>query len=272
MAIILAVPTRNRTAPTGLLRDILAIGAAMVAVGLSFGAVAVATGLPSWSVIAMSAIVYAGGAQFVAVGLVAAGSPVGAVLAGLLINARHLPFGLALDGAVGDRWWQRLLGSHLMTDEATAFTLAQPPGYARRQAFWLAGVILFLAWNGGTWLGVLLGSRAGDPAVFGLDAAFPAGLLALLLPSLRDRDTRAAALLGIVIALLTTPLLPAGLPVLLALAGLGILLIPGMRHGGDQRRSQRHSGDQRRPERHGADQRCPERQHDGQSTAEAQSC
>ncbi|MFD6637595.1 AzlC family ABC transporter permease [Micromonospora chalcea] len=212
--------TAYRTGDARVLRDVAAIGAAMLAVGASFGAVAVAAGLPAWAALAMSAIVYAGGAQFMAVGLVVAGSPLAAVLAGLLLNARHLPFGLALGGALGSRRWQRLLGSHLMTDEATAFALARPAGPGRRRAFWLAGVLLFLAWNTGTALGVLAGGAAGDPAALGLDAAFPAGLAALLLPSLRDRETRRVALLGAGLAVLATPLLPAGLPVLLALAAL----------------------------------------------------
>ncbi|WP_189050048.1 AzlC family ABC transporter permease [Micromonospora sonchi] len=209
----------------GVLRDVAAIGAAMAAVGASFGAMAVAAGLPGWAAVAMSMLVYAGGAQFMAIGLMSAGNPVAAVLAGLLINARHLPFGLALGDAIGHRLRHRLLGSHLMTDEATAFTLARPAGAVRRRAFWLAGVLLFLAWNGGTLLGVLVGGVAGDPAAFGVDAAFPAGLIALLLPSLRDRDTRRAALGGAVVAVLTTPLLPAGLPVLLALVGPGLLAV-----------------------------------------------
>ncbi len=209
-----------------MLRDIAAIGVAMVAVGASFGAIAVAADIPTGVTIAMSTLIYAGGAQFMAVGLVAAGSPVAAVFAGLLLNARHLPFGLALGGGLGDRWRHRLIGSHLMTDEATAFALAQPEGAPRQRAFWLAGIALFLAWNLGTVLGVLLGGVVGDPARFGLDAAFPAGLLALLLPSLRDPGTRRVALAGAGIAVLATPLLPAGLPVLLALTGLALLLLP----------------------------------------------
>ncbi|BCJ61063.1 hypothetical protein Jiend_44850 [Micromonospora endophytica] len=212
-----------------MLRDVAAIGAAIVAVGASFGAMTVAAGLPGWAAVAMSVLVYAGGAQFMAIGLISAGNPVAAVLAGLLINARHLPFGLTLGDTIGHRLRHRLLGSHLMTDETTAFTLARPAGTARRQAFWLAGTLLFLAWNGGTVLGVLAGGAAGDPAVFGLDAAFPAGLMALLLPSLRDRDTRHAALVGAVVAVLTTPLLPAGLPVLLALAGPGLIALRRLR-------------------------------------------
>ena len=59
-----------------------------------------------------------------------------------------------------------------------------------------------------------------------LDAAFPAGLLALLMPSLRDRDTRLVALLGAAVAVALTPILPAGLPVLCALLGLAALFIP----------------------------------------------
>ncbi|MEU9511079.1 AzlC family ABC transporter permease [Micromonospora sp. NPDC048169] len=217
--------TAYRTGDARVLRDVAAIGAAMLAVGASFGAMAVAAGLPVWATLAMSVLVYAGGAQFMAVGLVAAGSPLAAVLAGLLLNARHLPFGLALGGALGTRRTQRLLGSHLMTDEATAFALARPAGPQRRRAFWLAGVLLFLAWNAGTALGVLAGGAAGDPAALGLDAAFPAGLAALLLPSLRDRETRRVAILGAVLAVLATPLLPAGLPVLLALAALALPLL-----------------------------------------------
>ncbi|MEV4657703.1 AzlC family ABC transporter permease [Micromonospora sp. NPDC049301] len=216
-----------------MLRDVLALGAAMIAVGASFGAVAVAAGLPVWAALMMSAVLYAGGAQFMAVGLVAAGSPLAAVLAGLLLNARHLPFGLALGDSLGPRLRHRLLGSHLLTDETTAFTLSRPAGDARRRAFWLAGTLLFLAWNAGTLLGVLAGGAVGDPAALGLDAAFPAGLIALLLPSLRDRDTRHAALSGAALAVVATPVLPAGLPVLLALAGPVVIALHRRSNPGD---------------------------------------
>ncbi|MEU5791044.1 AzlC family ABC transporter permease [Micromonospora purpureochromogenes] len=218
--------TAHRTSDARMIRDVAAIGAAMIAVGASFGAVAVAAGLPAWATVAMSAVVYAGGAQFMAVGLVAAGNPLAAVLAGLLLNARHLPFGLTLGDSLGRQRWRRLLGSHLMTDEATAFALARPAGDSRSRAFWLAGTLLFLAWNAGTLLGVLAGGAIGDPATLGLDAAFPAGLIALLLPTLRDPETRGVALTGAGLAVLSTPVLPAGLPVLLA---LGALAVPALR-------------------------------------------
>ena len=207
----------------------LAIAAAVGAVGVSFGAITVAAGLPAWVVPAMGVLVFAGGSQFLAVGLMAAGSPVAAVLGGLLLNARHLPFGLAVAGAVGDRWAAKLVGSHLLIDESVAFAMAQDDPARRRRAYWLTGVALFVAWNVGSLLGVVLGGAVADPAALGVDAAFPAGLLALILPSLRDRETRMVAGLGAAVAVLATPLLPAGLPVLLALAGLLVLALPTFR-------------------------------------------
>ncbi|MPZ25305.1 MAG: branched-chain amino acid ABC transporter permease, partial [Micromonosporaceae bacterium] len=85
-----------RSADRDLLRDAGAIAVAVVVIGVSFGAIAVASGLPGWLVVAMSLLVFAGGAQFLSVGLLAAGGPLAAVLGGLLLNARHVPFGLAL--------------------------------------------------------------------------------------------------------------------------------------------------------------------------------
>src|SRR5689334_18640036 len=93
--------TLQRTIDRALLRDAAAIGAAMVAVGASFGAITIAYGLPTWLPFLMSTVVFAGGSQFLAVGLFAAGNPIAAVLAGLLLNARHLPFGMAVGTAMG---------------------------------------------------------------------------------------------------------------------------------------------------------------------------
>src|SRR3954469_25545927 len=115
-----------------LLRDAATIAAAMVAVGASFGAIAIAYGLPTWVPFLMSTVVFAGGSQFLAVGLLAAGNPLAAVLAGLLLNARHLPFGMAVGTAMGTTWRDRLLGSHVMTDEVVSFTLAEPSPSRRR--------------------------------------------------------------------------------------------------------------------------------------------
>ena len=213
-----------------------------------------AGGLPWWVPVAMSLLVFAGGSQIAAVGVVlAGGSPFAAVAAGAVLNTRLFPYGLAVAdvvgapaagadggrGAAGDgrgaagggrgvagagpavrRWLIRLLGAQIITDESVAFALRQTDPARRRAAFWTCGLSLFGAWNVAVLLGVLAGSVVRNTNAFGLDATFPAVLLALALPALAELRTRVSAGTGAVIAVALTPVLPAGLPVLAALAGL----------------------------------------------------
>jgi 4-azaleucine resistance transporter AzlC len=210
--------------PGSVLRDIALACLAVMFTGLSYGAVAVASGFPLWVPAAQSVFVLAGASEFLFIGIVAAGgSPIAAALAGLLVNARHLPYGLALPDVTG-RGWRRVLGTHLMNDETVVFTLAQPDYPRKRAAYWLCGLGMLVSWSGGAVLGGLIGGVVHDTSAFGLDAMFPAVILALIVPSLRDRGTRRAAVAGAVIALAATPFAPAGLPILLALPAALLLL------------------------------------------------
>jgi len=223
MSIILDMRSFWRTLDDGTLRDIALVCLADAIVGASFGAIAVSGGLHPWVPVTMSVLIFAGGAQFAAVGVVlAGGSPAAAVLAGLILNARLLPYGFAVADVAGGKWWTRLLGAHLIIDESLAFTLRQHGRQRRRATFWTCGLALFACWNAAVVVGALAAAVMRDTGAFGLDAAFPTVLLALVLPSLADRGTRNAALPGAVIAVTATPFLPAGLPVLLALAGLAL--------------------------------------------------
>jgi len=250
-----------------LLRDVGLVGLADGIVGLSFGAAAVAGGLPWWVPVALSVLVFAGGSQIAAVGVVlAGGSPVAAVAAGAVLNTRLLPYGLAVadvvtsddadragpgagaarrgagTGAAVRRWLVRVIGTHLITDEAVAFALRQDSRPGRRMAFWTCGIALFVIWNASVLLGVGIGSALHDTNAFGLDSTFPAVMLALVLPTLTSRSIKVAAGTGAVIAVALTPVLPAGLPLLAALGGLGtrwtgwraLLRRPG---GGEQPRA-----------------------------------
>ncbi|MEV8614326.1 AzlC family ABC transporter permease [Amycolatopsis sp. NPDC051373] len=210
-----------RTLDRELTRDIALVCVADGLVGVSYGAIAVSSGFPLWAPMLLSLLVFAGASQFMLVGIIAGGgNPLAAVVAGLLVNARHLPFGFAIGDVFGSKWAARIAGSHLMIDESVAFALAQHDSARRRAAYWACGAGLFVAWNAGCVAGAFAGTAISDTAAFGLDAAFPAVLLALVLPSLRDRATRLPVAVGVVVALVATPFLPAGLPVLLALAGV----------------------------------------------------
>jgi 4-azaleucine resistance transporter AzlC len=209
-----------RTLDRGLARDIALVCLADGVVGISYGAISIGGGLDLWVPVVLSLLVFAGASQFLFVGIVAAGgSPIAATIAGLLVNSRHVAFGLAISDVIGSGW-RRLPGSHLMTDENVAFAIGQDELRQKRAAYWACGIGIFVCWNVGVVIGALAGSVITDTDAFGLDAAFPAVLMALVLPALRDRATRTAALIGAGVALVAVPFLPAGLPVLMALVGL----------------------------------------------------
>nr|WP_217485090.1 AzlC family ABC transporter permease [Plantibacter sp. MCCC 1A11337] len=189
-------------------------------VGISYGAVAVHSGIQPWVVLALALLVLAGASEILFVGIVAAGgSPLTAALAGLLVNARHLPFGLAIHEVVGTGW-RRVLGTHLLNDESVVFALDQDTLERKRAAFWACGLGILLCWPAGAALGAFAGTVIEDTDAFGLDVMFPAVLLALIFPALRERRTRRAALVGALVAVAATPFLPSGIPVLLSLVGL----------------------------------------------------
>jgi branched chain amino acid efflux pump len=219
-----------RTLDRRVLADIGLACLAVFFIGLSYGAIAVTSGFPLWVPVAQSMLVLAGASEFLFVGIVAAGgSPIAAALAGLLVNSRHLPYGLALPditgppGVTGQRWG-KLLGTHVMNDESVVFALAQPDLRRKRAAYWACGLGVLVCWPGGAVIGALIGSAMHDTGAFGLDAMFPAVILALIVKDLRETRMLRAALAGAAIALAATPFLPAGLPVLLALAAVLLLV------------------------------------------------
>jgi predicted branched-subunit amino acid permease len=209
-------------ADSTLIRDVGLVCLADGIVGVSFGAATVSSGLPWWVPVALSVLVFAGGSQIAAVGVVlGGGSPLAAVAAGAVLNTRLFPYGLAVADVIRPGLLRTLAGAHLITDESVAFALRQSSPARRRAAFWSCGASLFVGWNLAVLLGAAAGSAIRDTAALGLDATFPAVMLALALPALTSRPTRVAASAGAVIAVALTPVLPAGLPLLAALGGLG---------------------------------------------------
>ncbi len=140
----------------------------------------------------MSLLVFAGGAQFAAVGLIAAGAgPWTLVSTTFLLNLRHLLYGVVVAATTELRGARRLLAAHLLTDEAFGVHVAHGRG---RPAFLFgAGLSLFVVWNASTLVGSLLARSLPEPHAIGLDIVFPLAFLALLVPLVRDRRTLAVA-------------------------------------------------------------------------------
>jgi predicted branched-subunit amino acid permease len=194
------------------------VAIAGLALAISFGVVArpVLGVVPT---IVMSAIVFAGSAQFGSVAVLAAGGgPAAAIAAGILLNSRYIPMGVALAPSLGRRRaLRRALIAQTMVDYSWAAAMR---GGGRFDHRFMIGATLpmYVSWIAGTAIGALTSEAIGDPERFGVDAIFPAFFLALLMGGAAGTSPRAlaAALLGGAIALVLIPLVPPGVPVIAA--------------------------------------------------------
>ena len=183
---------------------------------LSFGVLAVDVGFSALGAIVMSAIVFAGSAQFAAIAIVAAGGGVGAAVgAAALMNSRFLPMGIALAPSLRGGSLSRAAQGQTVVD-ASWVMANEGGGRFDRHFLFGATSVQYATWLSGTAAGALGGGALGDTQALGLDVIFPAFFLALLLPELRDARSRGVALAGALIALALVPIAPAGVPVLAA--------------------------------------------------------
>lgn len=199
---------------------------ATFAVGVSFGVVArpVLGDVPT---IVMSLVVFAGSAQLAAVATLGAGGvTAAAIAAGLLMNVRFLPMGVAVAASLPGGRWRRAVEGQAVVDASWALARL---GDGRFDWPVLLGATIpqAIGWWSGTVLGTLGGRLLGDPAALGLDAVFPAFFLALLADDLRQPRRAAIVVVAAGAAVALTPLLPPGLPIALASAvALGGLFAP----------------------------------------------
>jgi predicted branched-subunit amino acid permease len=195
----------------------LSVGFATGLYALSFGALATTSGLSLWQAVVLSAILFSGGSQFAFVGVIGGGgSALGAALASILLGLRNTVYGIILSPHL-ERGGVRGAARALLTiDESTAVWASGEGEQVKRAGFWATGMSVWVFWNLFTVVGALAGQYIADPAAWGLDAAAACAFLALLWPRLISREPVAIAVSAAAVALLTTPVLPAGLPVLAA--------------------------------------------------------
>jgi 4-azaleucine resistance transporter AzlC len=210
----LTTPTRYRDGA----RRLVALTPAAATFGAAFGVLAVTGGMGVVAPILMSATTFAGAAQFAAASVLDdEGSVVAAVTAAVLLNARYLAISVSVAPAFsgsGSRL-KRVFESQLIVDESWAVSQVGG-GRIDRRLLIGAGLLLYPFWVGGTALGAVAGDVLGDPNRLGLDAAFPALFLALLMTLLVSRRTVVAAVAGGLIALVLLPFTPAGVPIIAA--------------------------------------------------------
>ena len=187
-----------------LLLDSLGIMVSAGGFGLVYGLSARSAGFSPIEAGAMSVFVFAGAAQFVAIGYVAGGfSWVAIVALTAFLNARHLLYSAALAPyLVGEPRWIRAAMAHLNTDEAFALAIAhfRRMGRGDVRGYWMGAIIsTFIPWNLATLVGVTIGGSIPDPARLGLDVIFPAAMGGLAVGLITGRRELVAAIAGAVI-------------------------------------------------------------------------
>ena len=186
-------------------RRTIPLGVTVVVYGTVFGALAAQAGLSPVEAVLMSSLVFAGGAQFIALELWQAPLPIVAlVLTTLVVNLRFLLMGAALSGWLGDlRPARRAVVAEFIGDESWALTTqAKDDGEDDRAFLVGSGVLMFVTWVGATALGASTGSLIEDPAALGLDFVFTAVFLTLLVGFWRGPAVLSPWLLSAATALL----------------------------------------------------------------------
>ncbi|MFD4600024.1 AzlC family ABC transporter permease [Streptomyces sp. NPDC058464] len=225
---------------SAVVRDALGVGVAVGLSGFAFGVTSAGSGLGLLQTCALSLLVFTGASQFALVGALAAGgNPLTAAAGAFFLGVRNAFYGLRLSQVLALPRAVRPFAAQWVIDETTAVTLAQPTRRAARLGFTVTGLSLYVLWNLTTLLGALGAKAVGNTDAWGLDAAGPAVFLALLAPMLKTTTDRAVAALAVLLGLGLLPVLPAGVPVLVAaLAAPAALFVSGRRFGRDRTRDE----------------------------------
>lgn len=149
----------------------------------------------------------------------AGGTELAAVVAAWVVSSRFGLLAVSLGAKLPGGVWHRAAAAVNSFDPNVALAIQQTDGRQVVRVFWRVTAALMTGWWLGTIVGVFLGNVIGDADRFGLDALFPAAMLAIIGNGLRQRDGALAALIGGLLCLVLIPLVPAGLPIIASVTG-----------------------------------------------------
>jgi predicted branched-subunit amino acid permease len=185
--------------------------------GIAFGAAGIAAGFSLLQTCLLSLLTFSGASQFAVVGVLGSGgTAISGIATASLLGIRNALYGLRLSPILKLRGWKKVFGAQVTIDESTGVALGQSDlgEESMRHGFWLTGLGVYLFWNLFTVAGALGAQAMGDPAAWGLDAAVPAAFLGLVWPRLLGNFERALAVTAMILALVLTPFVAAGLPII----------------------------------------------------------
>jgi len=198
--------------------------------GMTYGIYARVSGLPLWFPILMSITVFAGSMEFVAVGLLLGGfHPLLALGMTLMINARHLFYGLSMLDKYRGTGWKQFYLIFGMCDESFSVNCSAeiPDGIDRSWFMFFVTLLNQSYWITGATLGSLLGSLVSF-STEGIDFVMTAMFVVIFLEGWLKETSHVSSLLGLGVTLLCRILFGVDLFLLIAMPViLAVLLLQG---------------------------------------------
>jgi predicted branched-subunit amino acid permease len=203
----------NRTTETQSLSVSFTVGL----YGIAFGAAGIAAGFSILQTCVLSLLTFSGASQFAVVGVMGAGgSAISGIATASLLGIRNGLYGLRMAPILNVRGVKRIVAAQVTIDESTGVSIGQEDlgNEAMKDGFWLTGFGVYFFWNIFTVVGALGAQAMGNPSAWGLDAAVPAAFLGLVWPRLLGRFEQALAASAVLLAIVLTPVISAGLPII----------------------------------------------------------
>ena len=185
--------------------------------GIAFGAAGIAAGFSILQTCLLSLLTFSGASQFAVVGVIGSGgSAVSGIATASLLGIRNGLYGLRMAPILKVRNLKRIIAAQITIDESTGVAIGQEDRgeAAMKLGFWLTGFGVYFFWNLFTVVGAVSAQAMGNPSAFGLDAAVPAAFLGLVWPRLHGNFERGLAIGAVLLALLLTPFVAAGIPII----------------------------------------------------------
>jgi predicted branched-subunit amino acid permease len=195
----------------------LSVSFAVGLYGIAFGAAGITAGFSILQTCLLSLLTFSGASQFAVVGVMGSG---GSALSGIatasLLGIRNTLYGLRMAPLLQLRGWKKVIAAQITIDESTGVAIGQEDlgPDAMKQGFWFTGIGVYVLWNFFTLLGALGAEAMGNPSAWGLDAAVPAAFLGLVWPRLTGKYERALAASSVILAIVLSPIISAGLPII----------------------------------------------------------
>ena len=219
--------TEASTGPRLSVADFATVAITLFSLGVTLQVLLIDVGTSQIRALVASSVIFSATAQFAYLAVKeAGGGDWAAIIAGVIVATRFGILAASLRPLLPPRGRFLTIAAIVNAfDPNVAIAVQQESPEAVEREFWRTTVGMMGGWFAGVFVGTFLGDVLGDTSRWGLDAIFPAALLAIIGNLLRTRDGLSAGIAGALLCVVLLPIAPAGLPIILSLGGVGVALV-----------------------------------------------